>query len=122
VHAAPVDNEEAIHHHSVDACRITPNFPGIFELMRLSMTRSIQACIDLMEDILITYYKCTLSAVTYKLTVSGQMLIWTFFLFRYVKLVPKFVRSFQLHPVHSTVSCGTYVVFYMSGKQSDAHT
>jgi hypothetical protein len=31
-------------------------------------------------DILSTYYKCTFSAVTHKLHVSGHVLIWTFFL------------------------------------------
>jgi hypothetical protein len=36
--------------------------------------------LNLMEDILITYYKCTLSAITQKLNISGQMLIWTVFL------------------------------------------
>jgi hypothetical protein len=29
--------------------------------------------------ILSTYYKCNLSAITYKLNVSGHMLIWTYF-------------------------------------------
>jgi hypothetical protein len=33
-----------------------------------------------MEDILSTDYKCTLSAITNKLNVSGHMLIWIFFL------------------------------------------
>jgi hypothetical protein len=36
--------------------------------------------LNLVEDILRTYYKCTLSAITHKLNVSGHMLIWTFFL------------------------------------------
>jgi hypothetical protein len=36
--------------------------------------------LNLMEDILNTYYKCTLSTVTHKLNVSGHMLIRTFFL------------------------------------------
>jgi hypothetical protein len=34
----------------------------------------------LMEDILSTYYKCTLSAIIHKLKVSGHVSIWTFFL------------------------------------------
>jgi hypothetical protein len=33
-----------------------------------------------MEDIFVTYYNHTLSAKTHKLNVSGQILIWTFFL------------------------------------------
>jgi hypothetical protein len=36
--------------------------------------------LNLMEDILDTYYKCTFSAITHKLNVSGHMLMWTFFL------------------------------------------
>jgi hypothetical protein len=35
---------------------------------------------NLMEDIFSTYYKCTLSAITHKLSVSKHMLIWKFFL------------------------------------------
>jgi hypothetical protein len=32
-----------------------------------------------MDDILSTYYECTLSIISRKLNVSGHMLIWTFF-------------------------------------------
>jgi hypothetical protein len=32
------------------------------------------------ENILSIYYKCTPSAITHKLNVSGHMMIWTFFL------------------------------------------
>jgi hypothetical protein len=32
--------------------------------------------------------------------VSGQVFIWTFFLFWYVELVPKFVRTLQVHSVY----------------------
>jgi hypothetical protein len=31
VYATPVDNEEALHHCTVDACQTSRNFPGIFE-------------------------------------------------------------------------------------------
>jgi hypothetical protein len=74
VNAAPVDNEEAFH----------------FELwisIRLSAITlaSLKGCcgpwwdvsrrvLNLMEDILSTYYKCSLSAITHKLNVSGHML------------------------------------------------
>jgi hypothetical protein len=37
-------------------------------------------CTDLMEDILGTYYKCALSAITHKLNVSAHMLLWKLFL------------------------------------------
>jgi hypothetical protein len=46
VYAAPVDNEEALSHRTVDACRTIRNYPGIFERMRWSMMRSVEACIE----------------------------------------------------------------------------
>jgi hypothetical protein len=33
VYVAPVDNEEALHHHTVDACQTIRNYPCIFERM-----------------------------------------------------------------------------------------
>jgi hypothetical protein len=80
VYAAPVDNEEALHHPIVDASKTVRIYPGIFERMRRSMMKLVEACIESHGDILSTYYKCTLSAITHKLNVSGLMLIWTFFL------------------------------------------
>jgi hypothetical protein len=70
--AAPVDNEEALHHRIVDACQTIRNYRGVFERMRLCMMRRVDACI---EDILSSHYKYTLSALTHKLNVSGHMLI-----------------------------------------------
>jgi hypothetical protein len=46
VYATPVDNEEALHHRIVDACQTIRNFPGIFQRMRLSMMRRVEACIE----------------------------------------------------------------------------
>jgi hypothetical protein len=46
VYAAPVDNEEALHHRSVDACRTIRNDPGTFEWMWRSMMRRVEACIE----------------------------------------------------------------------------
>jgi hypothetical protein len=77
VYAARVGNEEAPHHRTVDVCQTIRNYPGIFEWMRRSMSRR---ALNLVEDILSTYCKCTLSAITHKLNVSGYMFIWTFFL------------------------------------------
>jgi hypothetical protein len=48
VYAAPVDNEEALHHGTVDACQTIRNCPGIFERMRRSVSRR---ALNLMEDI-----------------------------------------------------------------------
>jgi hypothetical protein len=44
VYAAPVDNKEALHHRTVDACQTIRNYPSIFEQMRRSMLRCVQAC------------------------------------------------------------------------------
>jgi hypothetical protein len=46
VYAAPVDNEDALHHRIVDACQTIRNYPGIFERMRRSMLRRVEACIE----------------------------------------------------------------------------
>jgi hypothetical protein len=46
VHAAPVDNEEALHHRIVDACQNVHNYPGIYEQLRRAMMRRVEACIE----------------------------------------------------------------------------
>jgi hypothetical protein len=46
VYAAPVDNEETLQHRVVDARQTIRNCPGIFERMRRSMTRRVDACIE----------------------------------------------------------------------------
>jgi hypothetical protein len=74
--ATPVDKEEALHHHIVDASQTIRNYPGIFEWFRQSMSMH---ALSIMEDILSTYYKCILSAITHKL-MFFDMFIWTFFL------------------------------------------
>jgi hypothetical protein len=43
-YAAPVDNEEALHLRIVDACQTIRNYPGIFERMRWSIMRRVEAC------------------------------------------------------------------------------
>jgi hypothetical protein len=60
VYTAPVENKEALHPHTVDACQTIRNYPGIFERMWRSMMRHIETCIESHEDILSTYYICTL--------------------------------------------------------------
>jgi hypothetical protein len=46
VYAVSLDNEEALHHRIVDACQTIRNHPGIFERMRGSMMRRVEACIE----------------------------------------------------------------------------
>jgi hypothetical protein len=50
-YAAPVDNEEAL--RIVDACHSIRNYPGIFDRMRRSVMRRIEACVESHGDILI---------------------------------------------------------------------
>jgi hypothetical protein len=62
-----------------------------------------------------TYYKCTLSAITHKLNVSGHILIWTFFVVLVCELVPKnfphlsvpscIQTSFQGRAIAQRVAC-----------------
>jgi hypothetical protein len=42
VSAAPVDNEERLHHRSVDACQTIRVYPDISERMRRSMMRRVE--------------------------------------------------------------------------------
>jgi hypothetical protein len=80
VYTAHIDNEEALHHRTVDACQIIRNYPDIFVRMLRSMMTRVEACIFLMDDISSAYYKCTLSATTHVLHFSGSMFLWTFFI------------------------------------------
>jgi hypothetical protein len=58
--------------------------------------------LNLIDDILSTYWKYTLSATTHKLNVSGHMLICTFFSrFGMWDSCPIFAPNFKLHPVFS---------------------
>jgi hypothetical protein len=45
LYAALIDNEEALHHRIVAACQALRNYPGVFERMRLSKMRRVDACI-----------------------------------------------------------------------------
>jgi hypothetical protein len=97
MYAAPFHNEEALHHRIEDACQTLRNCSGIFERLRRSMMRRVETCTESHGDISSTYYKYNLSAVTHNLNVSGFRLIWNFFFFWCLELVPKVVLSFQLH-------------------------
>jgi hypothetical protein len=59
VYAVPVDNEEALHHCIVDACKTYGSYRSIFERMWRSTMRRVEVSMNLM-DILSTYYKCIL--------------------------------------------------------------
>jgi hypothetical protein len=59
MYAAPVDIEEAFHRRILDACQTIRNYSGIFERMRRSVMRRVEACIDShgghVEHLLYTY-------------------------------------------------------------------
>jgi hypothetical protein len=82
------------------------NVPGIFEQMLRSMMKHVEACIEFCGGHFEHLYKCTLSAVTHRLNVSGHMLIWTFFFscFCMWNSCPKFLCTFQLHPILWTLT------------------
>jgi hypothetical protein len=90
-YASPVDNKAALHHVIVDVCQTICNYHHPWwEVSKRAL--------HLMEDILSTYYKCTLSTVTHKYNFFGHMLMWnSFSSFVFLNLCPKFVRIFQSH-------------------------
>jgi hypothetical protein len=47
VYAAPVDNEEALHHRIVDAYQTIHNYPRIFEWMWRSMMKRVKECTEI---------------------------------------------------------------------------
>jgi hypothetical protein len=73
-----VDNEEAVHHRIVDACQSLCSYPASLNGCGVPWWDVSRRALNLMEDILSTYHKCTLTAIT-KLNVYGLMLIWIFF-------------------------------------------
>jgi hypothetical protein len=95
LYAAPVDNEVALHRRTVDICQTISNCPAIFERMRRSMMRRVEACIEPhgghFGNLL-----CTLSAITHKLNVSGHILSC----FGTWNSRPSFVNNFQFHSVY----------------------
>jgi hypothetical protein len=46
LYAAPVDSEEPLHHHIVDACQTISSSPGIFEWTWQSMMRHVEVWIE----------------------------------------------------------------------------
>jgi transposase len=77
VYAAPVDNREALHHRIADAS----DYPQLPRHIRTDAAVDMsRRALNLVEDILSTSNKCTLSDITHKLNVSGHMLIWKCFL------------------------------------------
>jgi hypothetical protein len=80
VYAAPVDNEDALHHLFWMPVRLSPTIPASLNGGGGPWWDVSRRGLNLKEEVLSTYYKCTLSAITHELNVSGHMLIWTFFL------------------------------------------
>jgi hypothetical protein len=66
VSAAPVINGEALQHRTAHACRTIRNYLAIFEWMRWSVTRRVEACTKSHGGFLSPYYKCTISVISRK--------------------------------------------------------
>jgi hypothetical protein len=99
VQAAPVDNEETIHHRNVEACQTIRNYPGIFGRMRRSMMRRVEACIEShgghFEHLLQMYsrVKCFRTHVDMDILSCFGMWNWC----------PKFIPKFQAHPYKNCI-------------------
>jgi hypothetical protein len=97
LYAAPVGNEEALHRCTWMPVRLSATTSASLNgrgCRRWDVSRHV---LNLMENILSTYYKCTLSDVAHKLNISWHILIWTFFSFGMWNSGPKFFGTFQLH-------------------------
>jgi hypothetical protein len=109
VYAAPVDNKEVLH-RTVDACRTIPNYPGIFARMRRSMMRRVEACIDshgeYCEHLLQTHsFNSNSRFRTHvDMGIFSCFCMWNSY--------PKYVRTFQLHPV-CKVCVRIYIYIYI---------
>jgi hypothetical protein len=75
VYAASFVSKEALHHRTVDACQTIRHCPSISELTRRSMMRRVEACTESRGGHFEHVRRCTVSAVTNKLNVSGHMFI-----------------------------------------------
>jgi hypothetical protein len=75
--AAPVDNEEVLHHRIVMPVRLSATTQVSLNGCGGPWWDVSRRALNLMEDNLSTSYKCTPSAITHKLNISGHMLIWT---------------------------------------------
>jgi hypothetical protein len=91
VYAVRVDNEEALHHCIEDTCLNIRNYPP--HLPKNVEVHDVSSrALNLTEDILSTYYKCTLTAITKKLNAPRYMLICTFW---YVELTFEVCPTFN---------------------------
>jgi hypothetical protein len=63
VYAAPGDNEETLHPYTVESCQTIGNYPSVFGRIPGPYSDVSRRALNLTEDILSTYYKCTLSSI-----------------------------------------------------------
>jgi hypothetical protein len=103
VYASPVDNEEALHRRTVDACRTIRKYFSIFERTRLSMLRRVDAYAQSLGGHFDHLLKYTFPATTHKLNVSGHMFLWTITCFGMWNSCPKFACTFQLHLLYAVL-------------------
>jgi hypothetical protein len=66
------------HNRIVDTCETIRNCPGIFERMRRSIMRRVEACIESHGGHFGHLFKCTLPAITHKIFFSGPLLLFIY--------------------------------------------
>jgi hypothetical protein len=109
MYAAPVDNEEALHHRTEDACLTIRKYPASLNGCGGPWWDVSRRALKLMEDILSTYCRWTLSAITHKLNVSGHKLIWIFLLVLVCRTRARSLSapfSYTLHTCHFIFRAG----------------
>jgi hypothetical protein len=77
--SAPVDNEEELTIALWTPVRLLATTPESLNGSGGPWWDASRRALNVMEDILSTYYRCAFSAITQKLYASGHMLVWTFF-------------------------------------------
>jgi hypothetical protein len=99
VYAASVDNKVAVHRRTVDACQTIRNCPGIFELMRWSMLRRVDECVESHGGHfwhLLYSFSYNSQNKCFRTRVDTDI----FSCFGMWNSCPKFVHSFQLHSIY----------------------
>jgi hypothetical protein len=98
MHAAPVDNEEAFHCRTVDACQTVRYYPDIFARMRRSMVKRVEARIGSHGghfEYLLQMYSFSYNSQFKCFRTHVDM---DFFVFWYVELVLKFCSHLSVTP------------------------
>jgi hypothetical protein len=86
-----------LYHCTLDACQTIRNYPGIFERMRRSMMRRIEACIE-SDGVHFEHLMYSFSYNSQMFTGHANEYMDIFYCFGIRNSCPKSVRIFQLRP------------------------